>query len=60
MLKNLQRDNKILEKKNDKNMNEIEKLNKRLSEANKNLNMNNLSNSTTNALFLNKYNNNFF
>ena len=60
MLKNLQRDNKILEKKNEKYKSEIEKLNKKLSEVNKNFDMNSLSNTTTNALLLNKYNKNFF
>ena len=30
MIKNLQRNNKILEKKNEKNRNEIDKLNKRI------------------------------
>ena len=33
MLKNLQRDNKLLEKKNEKNKNEIEKLNKKLENS---------------------------
>ena len=54
MIKNLQRNNKILEKKNEKNKNEIEKLNKRIYK--------NIGNTAlTNSLFLNnKYKNNFF
>ena len=56
MIKNLQRNNKILEKKNEKNKNEIEKLNKRI-EKNKNLK----ENALTNSLFLkNKHKKNFF
>ena len=59
MLKNLQRDNKLLEKKNEKNINEIEKLNKKLSSLNKAINYNNLNNTTTHVIHLKK-NNNFF
>ena len=59
MLKNLQRDNKILEKKNEKFIIEIEKLNKKLSNSYKNINMNNINNTTTNVMYLNK-NNNFY
>ena len=56
MIKNLQRNNKILEKKNEKNRNEIDKLNKRIY---KNINIS--GNTLTNSLFLNnKYKNNFF
>lgn len=51
MLKNLQRDNKLLEKKNEKNMLEIEKLNKKLLH-NKNLNFSG-SNTTTNLGYSN-------
>ena len=59
MLKNLQRDNKLLEKKNEKNINEIEKLNKKLSSISKSINLNSLSNTTTHVMHLKK-NNNFF
>ena len=56
MIKNLQRNNKILEKKNEKNKNKIEKLNKRIY---KNINIS--GNNLTNSLFLNnKYKNNFY
>ena len=56
MIKNLQRNNKILEKKNEKNKIEIEKLNKRIY---KNINIS--GNNLTNSLFLNnKYKNNFY
>ena len=59
MLKNLQRDHKLLEKKNEKNINEIEKLNKKLNSLNKIININSLNNTTTHVLHLKK-NNNFF
>ena len=56
MVKNLQRNNKILENNIDKNKHEIEKLTKKLY---KNIKMD--GNSLTNSLFLNnKYKNNFF
>ena len=48
MIKNLQRNNRILEKKNEKNKNEIDKLNKRIY---KNINL--TGNTLTNSLFLN-------
>ena len=48
MIKNLQRNNRILEKKNEKNKNEIDKLNKRIY---KNINLN--GNTLTNSLLLN-------
>ena len=50
MLKNLQRDNKLLEKKNEKNKNEIEKLNKKLENSYKILTGNKTS---TNELYRN-------
>ena len=62
MLKNLQRDNKLLEKRNEKNKSEIEKLNKRLSTTYNINNSNNIinnTNTTTNVMKLNR-NNNFF
>ena len=59
MLKNLQRDNKLLEKKNEKNINEIEKLNKKLSSISQSINLNSLNNTTTHVMHLKK-NNNFF
>ena len=56
MIKNLQRNNKILRKKNENNKKEIEKLNKRIY---KNINIS--GNNLTNSLFLNnKYKNNFY
>ena len=56
MIKNLQRNNRILEKKNEKNKNEIDKLNKRIY---KSINLN--GNTLTNSLFLNnKRKNNLF
>ena len=56
MIKNLQRNNKILKKKNENNKKEIEKLNKRIY---KNINIS--GNNLTNSLFLNnKYKNNFY
>ncbi len=59
MLKNLQRDNKLLEKKNEKNKNEIEKLNKKLANSIKAMTVNNTS---INGLYRNnnKENNIFF
>ena len=64
MLKKLQRDNKLLEKRNEKNKSEIEKLNKRLSTTYNINNSNNIinntnTNTTTNLMKLNR-NNNFF
>lgn len=56
MLKNLQRDNKLLEKKNEMNKNEIEKLNKKLSNNKTNITINNLNNTTTNEMYMNKKN----
>lgn len=52
MLKNLQRDNKILEKKNEKNLSEIEKLKLKLSNNYKNYNFSG-SNTTTNINYSN-------
>ena len=56
MLKNLQRDNKLLEKRNEKNKNEIDKLNKKLSNTYKTMNFNSINNTTTNAMHINKNN----
>ena len=56
MLKNLQRDNKLLEKKNEKNISEIDKLNKKLTNTYKIINFNSLNNTTTNAMTTNKNN----
>ena len=56
MIKNLQRNNKILKKKNENNKKEIEKLNKKIY---KNINIS--GHNLTNSLFLNnKYKNNFY
>ena len=52
MLKNLQRDNKILEKKNEKNLSEIEKLKLKVSNNYKNYNFSG-SNTTTNINYSN-------
>jgi hypothetical protein len=52
MLKNLQRDNKILEKKNEKNLSEIEKLKLKVSNNYKNYNFSG-SNTTTNFNYSN-------
>jgi hypothetical protein len=59
MLKNLQRDNKILEKKNEKYKNEIEKLNKKLENSLKTMTVKNTS---VNGLYrnTNKENNYFY
>ncbi len=60
MVKNLQRDTKLLEKKNEKLRNEIDKLNKKLSNTYQTINFNSMNNTTTNAMFLQKNNNFFF
>ena len=60
MVKNLQRDTKLLEKKNDKYRNEIDKLNKKLSNTYQSINFNSSNNTTTNAMLLQKNNNFFF
>ena len=56
MLKNLQRDNKLLEKRNEKNKNEIDRLNKKITNTYKTLNYNSINNTTTNAMHINKNN----
>ena len=56
MLKNLQRDNKLLEKRNEKNKNEIDRLNKKITNTYKTLNYNSINNTTTNAMYINKNN----
>ena len=58
MLKNLQRDNKLLEKKNEKNKEQIEKLNKKLANINKNTNGNNTSTTGIERINYNKDSNN--
>jgi hypothetical protein len=58
MLKNLQRDNKLLEKKNEKNKEQIEKLNKKLDNLNKKTNGNNTSTSGIERINYNKDSNN--
>lgn len=58
MLKNLQRDNKLLEKKNEKNKEQIEKLNKKLVNINKNTNGNNTSTTGIERINYNKDSNN--
>ena len=58
MLKNLQRDNKLLEKKNEKNKEQIEKLNKKLANLNKNTNGNNISTNGFERINYNKDSNN--
>jgi len=59
MLKNLQRDNKLLQKKNEKNKNDIEKLNKKLLTTYNNINYNSPNSINTYEMNLNR-NNNFF
>ena len=58
MLKNLQRDNKLLEKKNEKNKEQIEKINKKLANINKNTNGNNTSTTGIERINYNKDSNN--